>query len=342
MTFWRRAAAAAALATLGTGLTATPASAAFPDQPFTQTHCEGDTDSVARLYAAALGRDPELGGFEFWVEEYTAGDWTLPRMAQFFVESPEFQAKYGALSNREFVELLYRNVHRREGDPGGVDFWVSEMAAGMSRATVLLRFSESPENVANTGSVFPTLGAYNEGRTDGAFTCGPDMGGHVAAPSDFQGYGFSGSAQLYRWSEEDQCFSALNLPGELTGAVYVMNGGAVSVEHELHHFATPLGAERHLDALQAMVDDCSSGVWTFASGGTLTWHDGGAPTIGDRSIEIQARFAATDGSTVAINHTATRVGNVISVVTYWGDDARSDVTHLTEASIVDALRAAGF
>lgn len=88
--------------------TATPVAASVPGKPLMQTQCPGDSDSVARLYTAGLGPQPEKGGFEFWMEEYTSGNWTFPRMAQYFVESPEFQQSYGTLDDptAEIEEFL--------------------------------------------------------------------------------------------------------------------------------------------------------------------------------------------------------------------------------------------
>jgi len=161
----------AVVALFATLLAATPSSAAVPDKPFTSTGCDAYSDSVARLYTAGLGRQPEQGGFEFWLVEYTFGRWDLPRMATFFSQSPEFAESYGDPTNREFVEIMYRNVLDREGEPGGVEFWTGELDTGQrDRATVLLNFAESPENITNSGTTQPALGPFNAGLTD-PWTC---------------------------------------------------------------------------------------------------------------------------------------------------------------------------
>ena len=63
--------------------------------------------------------------------------------------SPEFQARYGALNNTQFVAQLYANVLDRAPDSGGLAYHVGHLNAGMTRADVLVGFSESPENQAN-------------------------------------------------------------------------------------------------------------------------------------------------------------------------------------------------
>lgn len=157
-----------ALAT--SAIEAEPAGASVPGQPFTETGCEEYSDSVARLYQAGLGRAPEQGGFEFWLDAYTSGQWTFVRMAQFFVSSDEFQTSYGQLDDHNFVSQLYRNVLGREGDAGGIEFWTTQMDAGMSRSTVLLRFAESPENITKTGTTPPSFGPFNDGWAE-PWTC---------------------------------------------------------------------------------------------------------------------------------------------------------------------------
>lgn len=147
-----------------------PASAAVPGKEFTETGCDGYSDSVARLYTAGLDREPEPGGFEFWMTEYTAGRYDLPKMATFFTRSPEFEASYGELTQDGFIRQLYRNVLDREGEDGGVEFWNQQMTAGLDRGTVLLRFAESPENITNSGTVQPILGPFNAGLS-GPWTC---------------------------------------------------------------------------------------------------------------------------------------------------------------------------
>jgi serralysin len=72
----------------------------------------------------------------------------LSQVAANFVASPEFAAKYGSLDDAQFVTLLYENALHREPDVAGLAFHVANLEGGMSRADVLVAFSESPENQA--------------------------------------------------------------------------------------------------------------------------------------------------------------------------------------------------
>lgn len=145
------------------GVEPAPAGASVPGNPFTETGCEEYSDSVARLYQAGLDRAPDEVGFSFWMDAYTSGQWSFARMSQFFVASNEFRTSYGDLSNADFIRQLYRNVLGREGEVAGVDFWIGEMDAGMSRSVVLMRFAESPENIERTSTAAPAFGLFNNG-----------------------------------------------------------------------------------------------------------------------------------------------------------------------------------
>ena len=71
----------------------------------------------------------------------------LSQVATGFINSAEFKSLYGNNpSNAEFVTLLYDNVLHRAPDTGGYDFWMNELAHGVSREQALTGFSESTEN----------------------------------------------------------------------------------------------------------------------------------------------------------------------------------------------------
>ena len=114
-----------------------------------------DSMGIGRLYQAVLGRTPDAAGLAFWRGTLTDGS-TLGAMADSFAGSAEFQATYGTLTNREFVQALYANTLGREGDGVGVDFWTTVLVTGAaSRSNVVLGFSESAEHQARTA---PAIG----------------------------------------------------------------------------------------------------------------------------------------------------------------------------------------
>lgn len=134
---------------------------------------EADVDSIAqqvrRLYLAYFLREPEPGGWEFWI----GSGWALIHMSNFFAQSPEFVDRYGDLGDDEFVSLVYRNVLDREAEPGGYEFWTGMLANGTTRGWMMVGFSESSEFKAKT---VPTVGTPQPPTTTTTTTRPPDPG----------------------------------------------------------------------------------------------------------------------------------------------------------------------
>jgi hypothetical protein len=143
----------------------------FSDQPYFIE--SGDNANIARLYSAGLGRIPDPAGLFGW-EDYYANNVSATDKAQGvyvslaetsggfngdlsiadgFIFSPEFNAKYGTLSDADFVTQLYQNVLGRGPDPDGLNGWLNFMTQdGFTRAMVLVGFAESAENITKTSS----------------------------------------------------------------------------------------------------------------------------------------------------------------------------------------------
>ncbi|KQU88737.1 hypothetical protein ASC78_23860 [Variovorax sp. Root318D1] len=146
------------------------------------------TGAIYRLYRAALNREPDVSGMEHWRRAMDRG-FSAESVADGFLSSSEFQTTYGALDNRTFVALLYRNVLHREPDAGGLSSWVASLDAGASRAGVLLGFSASAEFQASTAldqEMFLNSKYGNAHRGEvyrlyqAAFDRAPDVGGYAA------------------------------------------------------------------------------------------------------------------------------------------------------------------
>jgi hypothetical protein len=110
----------------------------------------GNGGMAYRLYQAAFDRTPDIGGLGFQMNALDTG-LTIAQVAGNFIASPEFQTTYGPnISTSAFVTLLYQNVLNRAPDDAGLAFHVNNLDhTGLSRADVLVQFSESPENQAN-------------------------------------------------------------------------------------------------------------------------------------------------------------------------------------------------
>ncbi len=103
---------------------------------------------VLRLYWAFFNREPDLGGARYWLSMYDHGA-SLDAIADAFAGSSEFRARYGALSNVAYVEVIYKNVLNRPRDGGGFQYWLGLLESGrLSRGGVVRWVAAAPEFVA--------------------------------------------------------------------------------------------------------------------------------------------------------------------------------------------------
>ena len=142
-----------------------------------------DARAVARLYSAAFDREPLPQGLNFWIDSLEQGQ-SLEQIASKFRQSPEFNEKYGALGDGEFIRQLYRNILGREGAEAGIAFWQSKLAAGNSQALVLRQFSQSPENRRKTDDLFAEM----HRRGNGEWSYAP-YSGDVNSTGTIDGFG---------------------------------------------------------------------------------------------------------------------------------------------------------
>lgn len=107
----------------------------------------GFADDVFRLYVTTLGRNPDLNGFLDWSDRL-AGGLSFGTAVTGFVQSAEFQGRYGGLSDQEFVTLLYSNVLGRAPDAAGLSDWLNRLSTGQfDRDAVVEAFAQSAEFV---------------------------------------------------------------------------------------------------------------------------------------------------------------------------------------------------
>ncbi len=109
------------------------------------------TGQIERLYRAYFGRATDSAGLSYWRSQRAAG-MPIEQISSVFASSPEFAASYGTLDNRQFVDLIYRNVLGRAADADGLGFWTNQLGAGASRGSVMVGFSDSAEFVVATST----------------------------------------------------------------------------------------------------------------------------------------------------------------------------------------------
>ncbi len=101
---------------------------------------------IGRVYLATLGRSADAAGARFHLKRLAAGVDRFTLLTDFML-SAEFQARYGNLTDDEFIRLAYRNVLGREADEAGVNYWLGQLQQGAhTRASFFYNFIESVEN----------------------------------------------------------------------------------------------------------------------------------------------------------------------------------------------------
>lgn len=141
---------------------------------------------VYRVFEAGLDRAPDPIGLNHWAQQVSAGT-PLNAFAGAVVQSPEFQARYGALDNAALVQRLHQNVLGRVGEPAGVEGWVSALNAGSTRGDVLAGFANSAENAGNNAAAI-AAGIWDQDERaaqvarlyDAAFNRLPDLDGFLS------------------------------------------------------------------------------------------------------------------------------------------------------------------
>lgn len=120
-----------------------------------------DHATVFRLYWAFFLRQPDAEGALYWVERVDRCD-SLALIADQFAASREFAVRYGAQSHSDFVELIYRNVLGRKGDPTGLGYWTGMLTRGaLTRGEMVLYVSLSSEFIS--GHQYPSDGTPGRG-----------------------------------------------------------------------------------------------------------------------------------------------------------------------------------
>lgn len=101
-----------------------------------------DAEFVELVYRNVLGREAEPGGRQFWIDELTTGRRTRGNVMNAFAQSPEYIQKTSA---EVMVTTCYAGMLRRQPDPSGFAYWVSQVNAGASLGNLLNSFIASPE-----------------------------------------------------------------------------------------------------------------------------------------------------------------------------------------------------
>lgn len=107
-----------------------------------------DQAVVARFYEIVLDRPADREGVINWLGTVDTKTASPVELAAKFLASQEFTSKHGSLdslSDADFLQLMYQKAFNRPGEAAGVEGWIAEMQAGMTRAEVVVRFANTSE-----------------------------------------------------------------------------------------------------------------------------------------------------------------------------------------------------
>jgi len=100
---------------------------------------------ILRLYRAFFNREADAAEAKYWINEYESGA-NMDEIAWVFASGPEFQNRYGATTDVEFLTIAYNNILGRAYDQAGFDYWLDQIQTGaLTRESVVRWIAASPE-----------------------------------------------------------------------------------------------------------------------------------------------------------------------------------------------------
>ena len=121
-----------------------------------------NADWIEHYYQTILHRASDADGKDFWT--YIANNWcaagidpqqTISQIAEGFFTSPEYLASNNG-DDAAFIVDQYMAQLTRPPEPGVVDYWIGQLAAGMPRAMLMTAIANSGEHMGRIRSQFGT------------------------------------------------------------------------------------------------------------------------------------------------------------------------------------------
>jgi hypothetical protein len=119
-----------------------------------------EVDAVVDFYRGLLGRPPDTGGFNFWLQRFRAAQCggqaqvlaEVESISSAFATGPEYAGR--ARGNPDYVGDLYNAFLRRGGDLPGVQYWINQVAtSAQTRDQVRVQFKNSAEFQARVNAI---------------------------------------------------------------------------------------------------------------------------------------------------------------------------------------------
>lgn len=100
---------------------------------------------VNLVYQNVLGRQPDTGGYNYYLNLLNTGGLSRAALMDQFIQSPEFSAN---VQGRAYANLLYMGFLKRTADPSGLTFWTDALMNLNNLPTAISSFITSAEYLA--------------------------------------------------------------------------------------------------------------------------------------------------------------------------------------------------
>ncbi len=101
---------------------------------------------VALMYDGVFERTADQGGYECYVDALDSSALTWEQMLDAWLNSTEWNIRFGELNNTEFVTKLYTGMLHRQPDSEGLNYWVNVLENGeLSRSELITSFYRCSE-----------------------------------------------------------------------------------------------------------------------------------------------------------------------------------------------------
>ncbi|HJU70888.1 MAG TPA: DUF4214 domain-containing protein [Paucimonas sp.] len=111
-----------------------------------KTLASADLKMLTELYIAFFNRVPDADGLSYWIDQFTGGQSIDDIALSFYAAAVQYTSLTGyssAMSNAEFVKVIYKNVLGRSGatapPDADVQHWANELANGHETKGSLIR-----------------------------------------------------------------------------------------------------------------------------------------------------------------------------------------------------------
>jgi C1A family cysteine protease len=109
--------------------------------------------SIIGLYIAYYNRAPDQGGLNYWIDQahLNGNSAALLSISNSFKNNEKFAEDYPAhLSNSQFITKIYNNILNRTPDTDGLNYWVSQLNAGLEKHEFIVTYVNNILNYTGT------------------------------------------------------------------------------------------------------------------------------------------------------------------------------------------------